>query len=307
MLVTVSPLARGLFQKAIFESGAALDLPGTAQESSFKRAERAGVAYAERLGATTLDSLRDLPVSALIAPGAPRAITSPVQDGRVVPRDITAAYQGRHDAGVPVLLGWNSNEAARFVTHVTRATYAASASRDYGLLAPDLLRLYSAADDATATRAAQNLMSDTGFGWRSWSIAQARKTGRPASVFLYQFDNPPPGPDGSRTDGAVHSDELDYVWGNADARNRWSAADNLLSDTVQRYWINFLRTGDPNGAGLPRWAPYGASETALWLHRNGLRNEAPLRVEKLRDIGELSRRAKAGAAVRSRQTRAANK
>ncbi|MBB5716467.1 carboxylesterase family protein [Sphingomonas aerophila] len=306
MLVTVSPLARGLFQKAIFESGAALDLPGTAQGSSFKRAELAGGAFAKRLGATTLDKLRGLPVSALIAPGAPRAITSPVQDGRVVPLDITAAYQGRHDAGVPVLLGWNSNEAARFVTHATLATYAASASADYGLLAPDLLRLYPAGDDATATRAAQNLMSDAGFGWRSWSIAQARSSGKPASVFLYQFDNPPPGPDGSRADGAVHSDELDYVWGNADAKDRWSAADILLSDTMQRYWVNFLRTGDPNGPGLPLWAPYRASETALWLRRNELRNEAPLREEKLRNIDELSRRAKAGAA-RSRQMGAARR
>lgn len=295
MLVTLSPLAHSLFQKAIFESGAALNLPGTTQGSSFKRAEEAGAIFSAKLGATTPDQLRALPASSLIAPGAPRAITSPVQDGKVVPLDITAAYQQRRDAGVPVLLGWNSNEAARFVTQATIVTHAASARASYGPLAPGLLRLYPATNDASATGAAQKLMSDAGFAWRSWSIAQARTTGKSAPVFLYQFDNPPPGPEGSRTDGAVHSDELDYVWGNAAAKSQWTAADSRLSGTMQRYWINFLRMGDPNGPNLPLWAPFDVAKTALWFRRTELRNETPLRSEKLGEVSELIRRAEASA------------
>jgi para-nitrobenzyl esterase len=93
MLVTVSPMARRLFQKAIFESGVALDLPGTTAGDSLERAEEAGAAFAQKLGASSPDALRALPVSALIAPGAPRSITSPIQDGTIVPIDITAAYR----------------------------------------------------------------------------------------------------------------------------------------------------------------------------------------------------------------------
>jgi para-nitrobenzyl esterase len=105
MLVTVSPLARRLFQKAIFESGAALDLPGTIAGGSLKRAEEAGAAFGLKLGATSPDELRALPVSALIAASAPRSITSPIQDGTIVPVDITAAYRREGEPGFPLLLG----------------------------------------------------------------------------------------------------------------------------------------------------------------------------------------------------------
>jgi len=289
MLVTESPMARGLFQKAIVESGAALDLPGIKAGESLKRAEDAGAAFARNLGATSPDELRALPVSVLIAPGAPRSITSPIQDGTIVPVDITAAYRNGRDAGVPLLLGWNSNEAARFIDHATLAGYAGSARATYGPIAGDLLRLYPAANDVAATRAAQDLMSDVGFGWRSWSIAEAGRARKAAPVFLYQFDDPPPGSNGSRTSGAVHSDELGFVWGNDDPERRWSTADNALSDKIQRYWINFMRTGNPNGAGLPRWRPYGSSATALWLRSIGLTNRAPLRVRKLQAIDAIVR------------------
>jgi para-nitrobenzyl esterase len=284
MLVTVSPMARRLFQKAIFESGAALDLPGTIAGDSLKRAEEAGAAFAQKLGASSPDALRALPVSALIAPGAPRSITSPIQDGTIVPIDITAAYRREREPGFPLLLGWNSNEAARFIDHATLSSYAASAHETYGPIASELLRLYPTATEAGATHAAQDLMSDVGFGWRSWSIAEARKDGAAPPVFLYQFDNPPPGMNGSRTRGAVHSDELGFVWGNDDPQRRWSAADNALSDKIQCYWINFMRTGNPNGVGLPRWAPYAESATALCLRSSGLTNEPPNRLERMQAI-----------------------
>lgn len=289
MLVTVSPMARGLFQKAIFESGAALDLPGTYARDSLRRAEDAGAAFAHKLGATSPDVLRALPVSALVGPGASRLITGPIQDGKIIPTDITAAYRRGSDAGVPILLGWNSNEAARFIDHVTLAGYAASTHETYGPIADDLLRLYPASNETEAMHAARDLMSDAGFGWRSWSIAEARKARKAAPVFLYQFDNPPPGPNGSRNSGAVHSDELGFVWGNDDPQRRWSAADNTLSDEMQRYWINFMRTGNPNGVGLPRWAPYAGSATALWLRSSGLTTKASLRACKLQAIDAVIR------------------
>ncbi|SDA35587.1 carboxylesterase/lipase family protein [Sphingomonas sp. NFR15] len=287
MLVTVSPLARGLFRKAIFESGAALGIPGAGSDVGLASAEQAGVAFAQRLHAGTIAQLRAMPAAALIATVAPRIATAPIRDGKIVPLDITAAYRSRRDAGVPVLLGWNSNEAARFRDGGTLADYLADTRQTYPVIAPELLRLYPANSDATAPRAARNLMSDISFGWRSWSIAEARAIGGTAPVFLYQFDNPPPRADGSRSDGAVHSDELDYVWGNHDPARRWTAADTALAGVMQRYWVTFMRNGDPNGPGLPRWAPYAGGRTALWFRPAGLKNARPLRAATLRALDQV--------------------
>ena len=287
MLVTVSPLARGLFQKAIFESGAALNVPGAGGEDGLKPAEDAGAAYAQRLHAGTIAQLRGLPAAALVGAAAPRSITAPIRDGKVVPLDITAAYRSRRDAGVPILLGWNSNEAARFLDHATAAEYVVYTRQAYPVIAPDLLRLYPASGDATATRAAQALMSDISFGWRGWSVAEARTAKGSASVFVYQFDNPPPGRDGSLGAGAVHSDELDYVWGNHDPARRWPAADMALAAMMQRYWINFMQTGNPNGVGLPQWAPYASGHTALWFRKAGVTSAPPLRADTLRALDHV--------------------
>jgi len=287
MLVTVSPLARGLFQKAIFESGVALGLPGSGDGAGLKQAENAGVAYAQRLHADTIAQLRALPAAAVVGAAAPRIITAPIRDGKIVPTDITAAYRARRDAGVPVLLGWNSNEAARFLDHATLASYAADIRQTFPIIAPDLLRLYPASSDATVTRAALDLISDTDFGWRGWSIAEARATKGSAPLFVYQFDNPPPRRDGSRGVGAVHSDELDYVWGNHDPARRWPAADVALAETMQRYWITFARTGNPNGAGLARWEPYASGRSALWLRAAGVTNAPPLRAATLRALDHV--------------------
>ena len=285
MLLTVAPAARGLFAKAIFESGAALSVPGLpGPDSSLKAAEQMGEAYTSTLGASTPAQLRALPVAKLLDARIP---LGPIVDGALVPEDITAAYRSHREAPVPILLGWNSDEAARFIPPQTFAAYSAQLAAMPGPIA-DLIRLYPAHDDASATAAARDLMSDTDFGWRSWSLAEARTAPNAPPLYVYQFDNPPPGEDGSRTPGAVHSAELGYVWGNNDPAGRWSASDKALAATIQRYWIDFARTGDPNGASLPQWAPYAQGRTALWF-RHGAAEPGPvLHADRLKRIDALA-------------------
>jgi len=285
MLLTVSPLARGLFQKAIFESGAALNLPSAAKGAGprLPQAEQAGVGLAAALHANNLAALRALSPSAFLGRDVPGVSRGPIIDGRIVPADITAVYRARHEAQVPILEGWNSDEAARFIDKVTRADYLANL-KSFGPLAADLLRIYPAATDAEATQAAIDLASDTEFGWRGWRLAEARLARGSQPLFLYQFDNPPPGPNGTRTRGAVHSDELSYVWGNDNHGNGWSQSDKDLENTIQSYWVNFARTGDPNGPGLVRWTPYRSGRTALWFRKGAAKAGPVLRESQLRAV-----------------------
>jgi para-nitrobenzyl esterase len=236
------------------------------------------------LGATTLAQLRALPVAKLLDAHLP---LGPVVDGTIVPQDITAAYRSRREAPVPILLGWNSDEAARFAPPMTFATYSAQMAANPGPIA-DLVRQYPAHDDASATRAMRDLMSDTNFGWRSWSLAEARTAPGAPPLYLYQFDNPPPTEDGSRSPGAVHSDELGYVWGNNAPAGRWPAGDKALAAMIQHYWINFARTGNPNGSGLPQWAPYARDRTALWFRRGAAEPGPVPRADRLKRIDSLA-------------------
>ena len=290
MLLTVSPLARGLFHKAMFESGSALSLPSTrgGEGPRLPEAEQAGLALATGMHAGSLAALRALPASAFIGRGVPGISRAPVVDGKVIPSDIATAYRAQRDARVPVLLGWNSNEAASFFGNVTRSKYLALLE-PFGPLAPDLLRIYPAKNDAEAAQSAIDMAGDTEFGWRGWSLAQARLAPGSPPLFLYQFDNPPPGPGGTRTKGAVHSDELRYVWGNDDPKGKWPAQDKVLEATIQSYWVNFARTGDPNGPGLVRWPPYRSGHAALWFSDGAARAGSVWRDDKLRAMDQALR------------------
>lgn len=291
MLLTVSPLARGLFHKAIFESGSALKLPNAhdGEGPRLREAEQAGLALATRLHADGPTALRALPTSVFLGRDVPGISRVPIIDGAIVSSDISSAYRAGHDASVPILLGWNSNEAGRFLGKMTRDSYVAG-FKSRGPLGADLLRIYPAADDAAATQAAIDLASDSEFGWGGWSIAEARLAPGSPPVFVYQFDNPPPAPDGTRTKGAVHSDELRYVWGNDDPEGKWPKTDNELEAMIQDYWVNFARTGDPNGAGLVHWPLYRAGRSTLWFGNGTAKTGGVLRGAQLRAMDAALRR-----------------
>ncbi len=292
LLLTASPLARGLFSKAIVESGAALDLPadGVARPT-LAQAEAAGRAFSDGLGAARLDDLRLRPVSDLLAGPASSLSTRPIVDGVVVPTDITLAYRAGRAGGTPLLIGWNSAEGDSLSQAKRTADYESAVRSAAGSAAKAVLALYPVpAPDKLPAVAAREL-SDTTFGWRAWSVAQAQSTVGGAPVFVYHFDNAPPRPSDSPfvTPGTLHSEELGFVWGGAEPA-RWPAADRRLADQVQRYWTNFARSGDPNGAGLPDWRPHRPeSSTALWFQAGQARSRATPDVAAFRALdGALS-------------------
>jgi para-nitrobenzyl esterase len=181
----------------------------------------------------------------------------PIADGVLLPAAPETLLAPGAFADVPILAGIDADEASNFsgplVGSLSQAAWKALLEKTFGAMAPRFARLYPAGSGAERARSARQLHRDLGlaalYAWdRVWS-AHAR-----SPAYGYLFDHVEPGP-GSRRWGAFHSSELPYVFGTlAAARERhFTAADFSLSARLMRYWADFVKTGDPNGAGLPTW------------------------------------------------------
>ncbi len=263
-----SPQARGLFQRAIAASGGIFEPVEVAPHFALRNAERDGERYLAALGAASIGAARQMPAEALLA-GAD-AVSHPVIEPTVLPTTPYDAYVCGRQARVPLLLGWNAEEARALVdvSDVRAASFEAGIVRSFGQLPPALLQAYPHATDGQARQARLDFERDLRFGWDMWTWArlQASQGGRPA--YLYLFGRRPPFPVGSvHADwGASHYAELWYVFGHLGQEAwSWTDADKALAADIVRYWTNFAADGDPNGAGLARW-PAFTGETGLAMH-----------------------------------------
>lgn len=238
-----SPQARGLFRAAILNSGVRANSSLT---TSAER-EQAGTDWATGKGATTLAQLRALPASALVPTDRAAFGFRPTADGHVVP-----SANGPIIIDVPVLTGWNLGEGATpqgklLNQTVSRAEFETWAGAD----AKALLALYPSGDDATAAMHAAGheglVMGSVG-----WAVARGGR----APLYLFDFEYVMPGAQ-ALTHGSYHSSELPYVFDTLHTLDRpWTETDHKVAATMQAYWVNFIKTGDPNGGSLPRWQAF---------------------------------------------------
>ena len=269
-----SPLAQGLFHRAIGESGAYFTAgPGTLALRPLGDAERTGVEFAKSAGAESLAALRATPADEILKAslGGPMLRFAPILDGHVLPRDLFDVFAKGDQAKVPLLAGWNEDEVrAGIVLGKMRPTakrFAEQVRARYGAHAEALLNAYPAATDGEAVESAAALAGDMFVGFATWKwIEMHAATGR-APVYRYSFDRDIPVAPGTtingvaataRDIGARHAGEIEYVFGTLDSLPDvpWEEADRRLSDQMMAYWVNFARAGDPNASSLPSWPAY---------------------------------------------------
>jgi para-nitrobenzyl esterase len=263
-ILMASPLAKGLFQRAIGESGGLFEPLQLAPKYLLANAELDGEKYAASLGAKSLQDLRNLPASQLT--GNAGGIVHPVIEPYLLPRSPYEAFAAGQQNDVPLLIGSNAEEARSLVdvSHTTAATFSSDIARSVGQLPPALLAAYPHATDQAAQHAQLGLETDLRFGWDMWAWARLQSATGHNSVFYYSFRQQPPFPAGSVYAGwgASHYAELWYVFNHLDQSTpnlstlNWSAADRKLADNISSYWVNFATSGNPNGPGLPAWPAF---------------------------------------------------
>ena len=289
-----SPLSRGLMAGAIGESGA---LISTLPPRPLAETEKDGLDFGEKAGAPSLAALRALSaeklqeaLAAAAPPGgpggpgaasAPRLRFSPNLDGYFLPKALIPIYEGGEQAKVPLLAGANSEEmparAALGQSEPTVEGFAAAVRRLYGESADQVLKVYAPKTTEEVLQAATDLASARfiSFGTWKWTELHMKTGGRPVYRYFYTRIRPkylgmpgqpppapPPGmPAPAPPRGAAHSAEIQYAMGNLDLdpRYAWEPDDRKVSETLQGYLVNFIKTGDPNGPGLPKWPTYDAA------------------------------------------------
>jgi para-nitrobenzyl esterase len=256
-MLAASPNARGLFHRAISQSGGSFGPPkfeheGGQQVRPLSVAESLGQDYLAALGVEHIAAARALPAVELVKV---QREWWPVFDGHILPGDQYALYQAGKFNDTPILVGTNSDEGALFARPgATPESFVAQIRAGYGARADEVLSAYPHATTDEAFKASKDIFRDAALAWHTWTWARLQAAKGQGKAFVYYFDHRT----AENPVGSPHAADLAYVFGNfrqtdnAETRR----ADEALSHQIQTYWVNFARTGDPNSSGAPFWPEF---------------------------------------------------
>src|SRR5882724_143524 len=241
-----SPLAKGLFQRVIGESGA-----------NFGRGTK--LADMEQNGAR-LGTLADLRAKSAEDVLKIEGSFRPGVDGWFLPESVSDIFAHGKQSDVPVIAGYNADESrtlAPWPATGTAKSFLDQTHKRFGDKSEEFLKLYPVSSDEQAAEAHYNSTRDQGMAWqmRTW-VRNQGKSGK-APAYLYHFTRIPPGPTADKY-RAYHAAEIQYVFANLRPGRPWEDADRKLADAMSSYWANFAATGNPNGKGLEKWPTYEA-------------------------------------------------
>jgi len=268
-MLCASPLAKGLFQGAISESGGSFGPPRDVTYpgenlKTLKGAALAGDDYAKKAGATSIAELRKIPADSL--PGGWGSGSAwPIIDGYVIPDDQYKLYEAGKFNDTPILIGYNSDEGLSFTRTKNPKEFIDGVKQRYGKFSDELLKAYPVGD-STVPKTARDLIRDAAFGWHTWSWARLQSSKGKSKAYLYYFDQHADFPEGSPRygEGSPHAQEVAYVFQHLDNANpEVTTSDKKISETMATYWTNFAKHGDPNGKEVPEWPAFSDRNPAL--------------------------------------------
>ena len=290
-----SPLSRGLFAQAIGSSGSVI---ADKRVKSLAEAEKAGMEMMRRMGYKNVKEMRKVPAEVLMKQANVRNVPVYNIDNHFLTEQPFATYAAGRQMRVPLLVGGNSLEmspAAYFgyITmsgrEITMEDIAKTASGMFGDNTDEMLSLYGiTAPDDIYKQPGIDLCGDLFLAYSTWRWGNIHNatSGQPVYRYLYSRERPKMMIEGKvaglaggvkdKTEaeevvenkipeihGAVHSADIEYAMGNLPT-NRvydWQPEDYMVSDIFMGYYANFVKTGNPNGIGLPQWLPLDNSDS----------------------------------------------
>lgn len=254
-LVT-SPLAKGLFRGAIAESGGILNNRLT----KFSEAEKAGLAYMKKLDASDIAELRKKSADELIKAGMN---FGPVSDGYVLPSDIFGAYNNGQFNDVSMMAGWVSGDGSLFGGSDTDPEkYKEQAIKNYGDRSEDYLKLFpgNTKEEVAASLKKVNLIQFAALPAHLWAGLSKSK------AFIYEYTHVPVDKPDFPNYGAFHTSEVPFALHTLHLWKRpWRDVDYAVEKTMNDYWVNFVKEGNPNGKNLPEWTAYDKSTQTIMV------------------------------------------
>ncbi len=252
--LVASSLARGLFHRAIAESGAMF---ANRMGKNLEDAETQGDMLMQRCLAKNIMEMRLKPAEDILnlANGKGMERFGAVLDGYVLPKDLKTHFENGKHNDVPLLTGWVTGDGALMGTSpITVEKFKQQAKEKYGDKADDFLKVFTANTDEEA-KTSQNRLALCQFAaFQSHLWAGFHKKNK---SYLYQFSHVPPDKPNFPNYGAFHTSEVPYALHTLKQWKRdWQKTDYDLEQTMSDYWVNFAKTGNPNGADLPEWKSY---------------------------------------------------